>query len=128
MKMILFASAMALSTVAVAQTTPAPTTNPDAAASPTTPDSAATPAPAAPDASMPPATPDASAPPASAPMTPDASAAPAAAPAGDTGAAPAAAATDDSSLPMCSKTVTDKCKQGGKGSGHGHKAMHHKKK
>ena len=38
-----------------------------------------------------------------------------------------ASSTDDSNLPTCSKTVTDKCKQGGGKGGH-HRAMHHKKK
>jgi hypothetical protein len=39
----------------------------------------------------------------------------------------AAQSTDDSNLPMCSRTVTDKCKQGG--SGMHHRAMrHHKRK
>jgi hypothetical protein len=37
-----------------------------------------------------------------------------------------ASSTDDSNLPMCSKTVTDKCKQGGKGMAH-HRMRHHKK-
>jgi hypothetical protein len=116
MKMILFASALALSTAAMAQdATPAQTTPP------------------ADSSTMPAATPDASAP-ASAPMTPDANTAPApdaSAPpattpaAGDTGMASGASSTDDSNLPMCSKTVTDKCKQGGKSGGH--HMTHHKK-
>jgi hypothetical protein len=108
MKMFLFASALALSTAAIAQDA---TTAP--AAPPADPAAAA---PAAPDASTMPATaPDASAPAATAPAMPD--------PAGS--GASAASSTDDSNLPMCSKTVTDKCKQG---AGGGHKAMHHKKK
>ena len=111
MKMILFASALALSTAAFAQdTTPAQPMQPAGAAMP--------------DASTPP----------SAPMTPDASA-PAAALATPDASGPAASSAmpatgassvDDSNLPMCSKTVTDKCKSGGKSSGH--KTMHHKKK
>jgi hypothetical protein len=126
MKIILFASALALSTAAIAQDTTAPATPP------ATPDATmpATP-PATPDASMPPAapaTPDAAAPAAA----PDASA-PAAMPAtGDTGnmtgAQSQASSTDDSNLPACSKSVTDKCVQkGGKGMAH-KKAMHLKKK
>jgi|UPI0003B5DAD3 hypothetical protein len=117
MKIILFASALALSTAAIAQDATAPATPPADATAPA----------AAPDASMPPAapaTPDATAPAAA----PDASAAPMA---GDSsgnmaGAQQAASSVDDSSLPKCSKTVTDKCVQGGKSTGH--KAMHHKKK
>ncbi|WBO23507.1 hypothetical protein [Sphingomonas abietis] len=89
MKMILFASALALSTAAMAQDTTAPATPPADATAPATPDAAA--APAAPDATAPAA---------------DASA-----------AAPAA---DDSNLPTCSKTVTDKCQQGGKATAHKH--------
>ena len=105
MKMILFASALALSTAAIAQdATPAPTTPPPAM-------------PATPDASAPATAPDATAAPTTAPATPDASAAP-------------AAATDDSNLPTCSRTVTDKCKQGAKGGTHhvAKHAKHHTKK
>ena len=125
MKIILFASALALSTAAIAQDTTAPATPP------ATPD-ATQPAmpPATPDASAPAAAPDASAPAAA----PDASAMPAAPAAGDagnaSGAQQQAQSTDDSNLPACSKSVTDKCVQKG-GSGHhaAHKgAMHHKKK
>ena len=98
MKMILFASALALGSAAFAQDTmPAPTTPPADQSAP---------APAAPDTPPPPA-----------------AAAPAETP---TPAAPAAAATDDSNLPACSRTVTDKCVQRG-GSGH-HATMHHAKK
>ena len=42
------------------------------------------------------------------------------------GATSSASSVDDSSLPMCSRTVTDKCKQGGKGMAH-HRMMHLKK-
>ena len=117
MKMILFASALALSTAAMAQdatpATPGPTTPQADSTAPATPDSSApAAAPMAPDASTPPAAPDATSAPTMAP-TADATA--------------GASSTDDSNLPMCSKTVTDKCKQGGKSSGHAHKKMHHKK-
>jgi hypothetical protein len=128
MKIILFASALALSTAAIAQDTTAPAApaaTPDAtqpATPPATPDASAPAAAPAPDASAPAAAPDASAMPA----------APAAG--GDTGNASGAQqqaqSTDDSNLPACSKSVTDKCVQKG-GSGHhaAHKgAMHHKKK
>jgi hypothetical protein len=108
MKMTLFASALMLGTAAMAQNA-APAQSPPADA--TMPAPAAAPAP---DATTPPPAPDAMAAPAAAPAAPDTSAAP-------------AAATDDSSLPMCSKTVTDKCKQGSKGGAH-HAAKHHAKK
>lgn len=128
MKIILFASALALSTAAIAQDATAPATPPaDATAPAATPDASMPPAaPATPDATAPAAAPDASAPAAA----PDASAAPMT---GDSsgnmaGAQQAASSVDDSSLPKCSKTVTDKCVQsGGKATGH-HRAMHHKKK
>ncbi len=80
MRMILFASALAFSTAAMAQDAP--------------------PAPPPPPADATAPTPDATAP-----------------------APTAAAPADDSSLPTCSKTVTDKCKQGA-GGGH-HKAVKH---
>lgn len=115
MKMILFASALALGGVAYAQdaTQPAMTTPAPSGSSAGAPGMAPPPAPAtdpaATPSAMPPAAPDAMAP---APTTPDQTAAPAAAP------------VDDGNLPVCSKSVTDKCKEGG-GMHHGMK--HHKK-
>ena len=129
MRTILLASALALGSAAYAQdTTPAPTMPPPSATMPATPDAAAPPAatmPATPDAAAPPAAaPDGAAP--MTPSTPDQGAPPpaAAAPADTpTPPAPAAAATDDSNLPTCSRTVTDKCVQKA-GSGH-HMTKHH---
>jgi hypothetical protein len=56
-------------------------------------------------------------------MTPDASSTPQA-PSQASGATAAAASTDDSNLPACSRTVTDKCVQKG-GSGHHAAGKHH---
>ena len=125
MKMILLASALALSTAAMAQTTPAdPSTQGGMATTPATgapdamqqanPGSAST-TPGGDTSSTPPAT-DSTSTPSGAPT------------AGDSGMASGASSTDDSNLPTCSKTVTDKCKSGSKSGGHAHKAMHHKKK
>lgn len=111
MKMMLFASALALSTAAIAQdTTPAPTTPP-----------ADQSAPAAPAEAAPPATPAEAAPPAA--PAEAAAPAPAAGSSVPPATAAAAAATDDSNLPVCSRSVTDKCVQ--KGASSHHVTKHH---
>lgn len=144
MKILLFASALALSTAAIAQDATPPagsaTTAPDATNSAPSPQGASTPTnpatptttPAGSGSSMPstdstqaPAAPDASS---TAPAT-GGMAMPAT---GDTNGnasgAQAASSTDDSNLPTCSRTVTDKCKQGsGHGGGHHRATRHHKK-
>ncbi len=110
-KIILLASALVLGGTAFAQ---------DASMQP--PASGST-MPATPDASMPAASaPDASMPAASAPDSsmPAASTMPESA----SGAATTAPTTASGDLPMCSRTVTDSCKQG---SGGGHRRMTHRK-
>ena len=133
-KMILLASALALGTAAYAQDTTPPSTMPDAGATaPATPDAGM------PDASAPPTTPDASAPPMSTPdsATPDSSVPNSSGMSGSPSSTPSGSAMGPSGpvsmtptqgptdLPMCSKTVTDNCKQSG--SGGGHKPMRHKR-
>jgi hypothetical protein len=147
MKMILFASALALSTAAMAQdATPAqmpPSSDSSGSMAPqTTPDATA---PAAGDQSMAPSSampadqstaPSSTMPADQSTMPADQSAPSSAMPAdqsmsGGAGsmssAQQAAQSTDDSNLPMCSRTVTDKCKQGGSGMRHG-TMRHHKRK
>ena len=112
MKILLFASALALGSAAIAQDmTPPPAPPADQMA----------PAPTTPPDATPPAAPAAAPADTATPMPP--------APASDKGAMPEAqsqaSSTDDSNLPACSRTVTDKCVQKG---GAGHHAMKHAKK